>query len=170
MNNATEYAKALYELVNTIHEKEELLKDLGETLKVFSGDTLKFFLYPEIEKEKKKDVIKSSFKEGLLRDFLFVLIDNDRISLLEEIKDEFESMLDEEKKLKQVIVYSKEKLDDNYLKKPKEILEKKLSKKLVLENKIDEKIISGIKIAYDSKEIDLTLNAKFKDLVDKLKE
>ena len=103
MNNATEYAKALYELVNTIHEKEELLKDLGETLKVFSGDTLKFFLYPEIEKEKKKDVIKSSFKEGLLRDFLFVLIDNDRISLLNEIKDEFESMLDEEKKLKQVM-------------------------------------------------------------------
>ena len=170
MNNATEYAKALYELVNTIHEKEELLKDLGETLKVFSGDTLKFFLYPEIVKEKKKDVIKSSFKEGLLRDFLFVLIDNDRISLLEEIKDEFESMLDEEKKLKQVIVYSREKLDDNYLKKLKDILEKKLSKKLVLENKIDEKIISGIKIAYDSKEIDLTLNAKFKDLVDKLKE
>ncbi|MBR4237110.1 ATP synthase F1 subunit delta [bacterium] len=170
MNNATEYAKALYELMNSVSTKEEFLKDLNETLKVFSGDTLKFFLYPEIEKEKKKDVIKASFKEGLLRDFLFVLIDNDRISLLEEIKDEFESMLDEEKKLKQVIVYSKEKLDDNYLKKLKDILEKKLSKKLILENVIDESIISGIKISYDSKEIDLTLNAKFKDLVDKLKE
>lgn len=170
MNNATEYAKALYELMDSVSTKEEFLKDLNETLKVFSGDTLKFFLYPEIEKEKKKDVIKASFKEGLLRDFLFVLIDNDRISLLEEIKDEFESMLNEEKKLKQVIVYSKEKLDDNYLKKLKDILEKKLSKKLTLENVIDESIISGIKISYDSKEIDLTLNAKFKDLVDKLKE
>ena len=170
MNSATEYAKALFELASTTSKKEELLIDLNETLKVFSGDTLKFFLYPEIEKEKKKDVVKSSFKEGLLRDFLFVLIDNDRISFLEEIKDEFESMLDEEKKLKQVIVYSKEKLDDNYLKKLKDILEKKLSKKLILENVIDKSIISGIKISYDSKEIDLTLNAKFKDLVDKLKE
>lgn len=170
MNSATEYAKALFELASTTSKKEELLIDLNETLKVFSGDTLKFFLYPEIEKEKKKDVVKSSFKDGLLRNFLFVLIDNDRISLLEEIKDEFESMLDEEKKMKQVIVYSKEKLSEDYLKKLKDILEKKLSHKIVLENIIDNSIISGIKISYESKEIDLTLNAKFKDLVEKLKE
>ena len=170
MNSATEYAKALFELASTTSKKEELLIDLNETLKVFSGVTLKFFLYPEIEKEKKKDVVKSSFKDGLLRNFLFVLIDNDRISLLEEIKDEFESMLDEEKKMKQVIVYSKEKLSEDYLKKLKDILEKKLSHKIVLENIIDNSIISGIKISYESKEIDLTLNAKFKDLVEKLKE
>ena len=170
MNSATEYAKALFELASTTSKKEELLIDLNETLKVFSGDTLKFFLYPEIEKEKKKDVVKSSIKDGLLRNFLFVLIDNDRISLLEEIKDEFESMLDEEKKMKQVIVYSKEKLSEDYLKKLKDILEKKLSHKIVLENIIDNSIISGIKISYESKEIDLTLNAKFKDLVEKLKE
>ena len=67
MNSATEYAKALFELASTTSKKEELLIDLNETLKVFSGDTLKFFLYPEIEKEKKKDVVKSSFKDGLLR-------------------------------------------------------------------------------------------------------
>ena len=51
MNNATEYAKALYELVNTIHEKEELLKDLGETLKVFSGDTLKDAINDKVLRE-----------------------------------------------------------------------------------------------------------------------
>ena len=48
MNNATEYAKALYELMDSVSTKEEFLKDLNETIKVFSGDTLKFFLYPEI--------------------------------------------------------------------------------------------------------------------------
>ena len=170
MNNAVEYAKALYELKDDLFSREEFLADLKEVTKIFKNDILRFFLHPGIEKEKKKEIIIKDFSKRDIRDFLLVLVDNDRMSILSDIVYEFECMVEEEKKMLKVIVYSKEKLEDSYLSKLKEKLEKKISKKIFVINKLDENIRGGNKIVYDSKEIDLTLNTKFSNLVEKLKE
>ena len=167
---ALEYAKALFELSKTYEMKEEILEDLRASLDIFKDSISSFFLYPEIKKEDKKKIIDNSYKDGLFKNFLKVLIDNDRFNSISEIKDEYEKLLLEEKNSRKVLVYSKLPLKDEYLKSLKEILKKKMSKDVILDNRIDESIIGGIKIFYDSKEIDMTVNTKLESLVDNLKE
>lgn len=48
------------------------------------------------------------------------------------------------------------------------ILSKRLNKKIKMETKIDNNILGGIRLRYESKEIDLTLNRRLTDLFKQL--
>lgn len=165
-----EYAKALFGLAKNKDEKKEFLNDLNSSVEAFDHDIMNFFTHPEISKDSKKEIIIKSYPSGYYRDFLCVLIDNNRISMIEEIKDDFEKLYLEENKVTQVTVYSKVELDDDYLNEIKNKMEKKIGNDVEVTNLIDTNIIGGIRIEYDSNLIDLTINHKFGDMVAKLKE
>lgn len=165
-----EYAKALFELSLSKKEKEERLEDLKKTALIMKGNIEKFFAHPKISKEKKKEIIKNDFPDGVFRNFLFVLSDNGRMDMIEDIKIDFENLLLETNKAVKAKVFSKEPLSKDYLSSLKTKLEKKLSKDVDLTNEIDDAILGGIRIEYDSKILDATINSQFSDLVAKLKE
>ena len=170
MEASQEYAKALYDLSLDKETKETILYNFSSLIESLDQDIKNFFLHPEIKKEVKKEIISKIYEEGLFRDFLFVLIDNDRFSSLEEIKDEYQTLVDNEKNILDVIVYSNSKLTKEYLDKLKTKLENKLNRNISLINEIDKSITAGIRIVYESKEIDMTLDSKFKKFKDELKE
>ncbi len=169
-NLSFEYAKALFELSEKTLDKKDIFELLKSSLDIFSDDEISEFLSsPTIPKDDKKKVIGKSFSKGLYRDFLYVLIDNSRILDLKDIKDDYESLLLDYLNKMNVLVYSKERLDDSYLSKLKEELEKKFNKELVLVNKIDESIKAGIRIEYESKVLDLSVNTRLEKLKKELK-
>lgn len=165
-----EYALALYEILNDRKTKEDVLYNLNELSSSLVGETKNFFLHPEIKKDEKKKMISSIYEDGVFKDFLYVLIDNNRFNLIDEIKDDFINLLSEEDNLLEVYVYSKNKLTKEYLETLKEKLKSKINKNITLINKIDNSITAGIRIVYESKEIDLTLDSKFNNFKEKLKE
>jgi len=165
-----EYARSLFELSNGIDEKIIMKNNLDESLKVFNSDIYKIFVSPEIKKDLKKDIINKSFPNGLFKNFLFVLVDNDRLNILSSIKEDYEILLNEVLKITDVIVYSKDYLSKEYMDSLKEKMIKRIGNEVNLKNEIDKTIIGGIRISYDSKEIDLTVNNKFDSLISSLKE
>ena len=165
-----EYAQALYELSSSKQEKEVLLYNLNEFNKVLSDEEiLKFLCYPEISIKKKKELIDKSLKNDLFRRFIYTLLDNRRIEIIGDIKEDFEQLYYLEFNLLKVFVYSKVDLTKEYLEKLKEKLEIKTSKNVLLENGIDKSITAGIRIEYESNIIDLTVDKKFNDLINDLK-
>ncbi len=170
MEASQEYAKALYDLSTNKQIKEDILYNLTSLVESLDQDIKNFFLHPEIKKEEKKKMISKIYEEGLFRDFLFVLIDNDRFSSLDEIKDEYQILVDNEKNILDVYVYSNSLLSSEYLDKLNIKLENKLNRKINITNEIDKSITAGIRIAYESKEIDMTLDSKFRKFKDELKE
>lgn len=165
-----EYAFALYELAKDKTEKDDFLSNLKETCELLKGDAYRFFTHPEIKKEDKKALIVKDFAEGTFCNFLLVLIDNDRISILPEIEQDFEQILLDESKTIPVKVTSKVPLGETYLASLKEKLTKKLHAIVVIDNVINETITAGIKIEYGSYLIDLTVDKKLSDLLMELKE
>ena len=165
-----EYAKALFELSVDKKEREIVLYNLNSFIESLDHDTKNFFLHPEIKKEKKKEMISLVFEKGILRGFLYVLIDNNRFVYLEEIRNEYQELIDNDNNILDVYVYSSKNLDKSYQNSLKEKLEQKLKRNINLINEIDNKITAGIRIIYESKEIDLTLDSKFKKFKDEIKE
>ena len=165
-----EYAKALYDLSDNASIKEECLYNMNSLIESMDFEIRNFLMHPEIKNDEKKKVLSSVFDDGLFKDFIFVLIDNDRLSILDEIRDDYKVLLDNEKNILDVIVYSHDKLSSDYLDKLKEKLSKKTKRNISLTNIIDEKITAGIKVTYESKEIDLTLDTKMKNFKEELKE
>ena len=169
-NLSFEYAKALFELSDNTKDKKDIFELLKSSLDIFLDDEIYHFMSsPTISKDDKKKVIEKSYPKGLFRNFLYVLIDNSRMTELKEIKDDYESLLLDYLNKMNVLVYSKERLQDTYLSKLKEELEKKFKKELVLTNLIDESIKAGVRIEYDSKVLDLSVNKRLENLKKELK-
>ncbi len=165
-----EYAKALYDLSTSSKMKHEILSLFDASLSMLDEGLSKVIFNPKIKIDEKKEIIEKIFDKSIYRDFLLVLLDNNRLNILEEIKLDYQELINEENKIIDVKVYSKELLSDEYLESLKIKLEKRIGSKLRLINLIDDTIIGGVRINYDSKEKDLTINQKFDDLKMKLKE
>lgn len=166
-----EYTKALYELLKNAEEKKSVLESLKNADSLIQGDLLKFFIHPEIDKDRKKDLLNKLFDKSVFRDFLCVLVDNSRINILGEIVEDFEDFILNENKNVEVKVYSKSELTQAYLEELKDKLLKDLDGSSInLINIIDESITGGIRIEYGSNVIDGTLNTKFNNLIKALKE
>ena len=166
-----EYAKALYELSSSQDDKEVILHNLKEFAKVLENrDIMRFFTHPEINIDKKKELIKKDVPEGVLRDFFYVLLDNKRIQIVDEIASDYEQIFLTDSKTKKAVVYSNKPLTEDYLNKLEKQLESRIGASVILTNLIDEKITAGIRIEYESTVIDLTVDKKLSNLITNLKE
>lgn len=165
-----EYAIACLELTNTPKEAEALYENLLNFSNGLDQESMNFFNHPRISLDDKKQVIKNVVEKGLLQDFLFVLLDNHRFGNILVIKDEYRKLLDEMSKEVTGVVYSKVPLSSDLMVKISNSLMKKTNKKVNLTNEIDDSIIGGFRIEYETNIIDNTINSKINDMVSKIKE
>jgi len=166
---AYEYANALFELA-TKENKHEIVSDeysLFLRLIKDNPDFLKVLTFPNIVKDEKKECIKKTLIgfDKLILNFFYVLIDNNRMDMVEEIGQEFAKMEREFNNVTKVDVHTAVKLTSDELKE----VESKLSNiitdtKILINNIEDPSLIGGMKAVYDGKEIDFSLNKKLNDL------
>ncbi|TLX77165.1 ATP synthase F1 subunit delta [Labilibacter sediminis] len=167
------YAKALFLLskekgvVDMVFNDMCMLADQCKNVDDFS----EMLASPVITPSKKKKMLKSIFEKHvhkLTMNFLGIMVDNKRDTLLSSISRNFIDFYKEEQGLKTVTLYTAFELDDEYINNLKPILEKELDAKIELIVRVRDHLIGGFILMVDGKMIDASVANKLKKLKHRL--
>lgn len=161
------YCEAIYNVSLKNNLVENYKNNIKEVILVIkeNNDLKKLFDNPNITKEDKKGLIEKIFKyDEMFISFLKVLVENNRFSLIEEIFLEYSKLANEYLKIEEAEIISAAKLTDNELSDIREMLEKKLNKRVEITQKTDEKLMAGIRVILKNEVIDNSMETKLNNL------
>lgn len=162
---AKRYSDALIDVAQSKNELDDVYSDLQTVSEALSSvDELNAFLsHPVIPLSEKKDMVKSVFEGKIKEDtlnLLFILLEKNKINLINTILYCFEESMDEAKNILKVSVISAVEVDDDLKLKLKEKLENKLNKAVKFEFEMNPEIIAGLVLKIQDKVIDGSMAAK----------
>ncbi len=168
-----EYAQALFELAIEEKKTELFLDYLTKIIDVMSNNNefYKMISSPLIELTEKKKIILNVFDsfDETFKNFLCVLVTNNRFNLIEKINIEYDNLLSDYNSILNVEVISSEKLSKASFNEVKKALEKKYpDKKLKIENTVNPKILYGLQIICNGQSLDISLKNRLMMLKDSL--
>lgn len=163
------YALALYEVAELKGKVEEYMRDLQEIINLIKNneDFLQVIKHPEITTSKKKKIFISIFKGKIDEDllsFLLILIEKDRILYLEEKLKEMKKIHLEKNNILLAQITTVIPLNDDERTNIKEKLKSIYRKNIILDEKIDKKIIGGVHVKVGDDVIDGTIKTKMNDI------
>lgn len=166
---ASTYAKALYDIALEQEVLEDVKNDLAVIVSAIEEQPqfLNVLTLPKLDKEEKKRVIKSIFASNtpqILVNFLMVLIDKDRIDLLNEIVVAFNQMVNEHFGIVEGTVYSAVPLNDAQLTQLTYVFTKKLNQKVKLNVVVDPSLLGGYKVNLADVVYDNSIKLQLKNL------
>ncbi len=167
------YAKALFLLSKDKGVVEQVYTDMAVLLDYCNNvDEFNELLNsPVIKPGKKKKALKSIFDNRvnpLTLNFLTIMVNNKRESLLASIARNVIDFYKEEKKIKSVALYTAVPLEDAHLLSIKDLLQKELDAKIDMTVRVRDNLIGGFILMVDGKMIDATIANKLKELKKKL--
>lgn len=173
VKTAKRYANALYESANVLNNVPNVYNDLifvEETIRT-NKQLAEFFANPVITVNDKKDVIDKLFSKHIsttTSDFLNLLADSSRISIISEILNEYSQLYNIEKNIAvaRIITAVEMKPEQKVILLNK--LGAKLKKQIEPEYIINKDIIGGITVEIGDKTIDCSIKAKFTNMKQQL--
>jgi len=163
-----EYADALFSLTEENGVTDHVKQHFSAFLDAYGEDEKRFFFHPGVTQKEKKDVLRQSLEDTLFRNFLFVLLDNDRLGMINDIHEAFEKRIMQSGKKKRVYVYVPKALTQSDKKRIKTLMKNKLSADIDLQEKVDSTLKGGLRIEYDGKVWDGTIQHLLKTMQDDL--
>lgn len=163
------YSKALYEVAEEQNSIEEMLEDLKSLKQVYEENpSLSFALagrsISRTEKLKILDSLTSQFGE-LMKDFLGLVFDNNRMDCVPEIADAFIEKYDEVKGIVEATVTTTIDLDEAQAKNLESVIQKRFSvNKVNLTKIVDPSIIGGVIIRVGDQVVDGSVVKRFNDI------
>jgi len=127
--------------------------------------------HPLISEAKKKDAFAVAFRDSLrpsTQAFLKLLVDHRRISLVAEIKGEFDQMLRRERNIAAATAVSAVPLTENQKKALEQSLEKRTGKDIELTTEVDPSLMGGILVRIGDTVIDGTVKGRIERLREQL--
>jgi F-type H+-transporting ATPase subunit delta len=169
------YALALFSIAKENKKLDDYKKKSLLLIEIINqnDDYIKIMDSKNIDFNKKVKLIKEAFSKNLnkeFQNFLFILIKRHKFRIINTILNKLIKFINEEKKIIEGIIYTSNKLSLEEIKKIENKISKILNKKVSLKNKLDSKIISGIKIQVGNKIIEDTISSRFKLLKKELLE
>ena len=170
------YAQALLELANNNLQLQETflaeLKVINESMNKIKS-SWEFFNSPGISKEEKKEVMKKLFSNKInekILNLLFLLVDNKRFTLLSEIQNQFNKLVNKSKGTILAEVYSAVDIDTNTLEKLKQSIASTIghNEKVEVESKIERSLIGGVKIKINDLVYDGSIKGRLENLKQKM--
>eukprot|EP00877_Chromochloris_zofingiensis_P001530 jgi/Chrzof1/11378/Cz05g34180.t1_ATPD[v5.2] len=169
------YAKALVELSDEKGSLEPVHADVDAIASLLKENTkLKELLYnPVVQGDKKKAVVAKIGKEAGFQkytmNFLNLLVEKDRVGLLEEICESFEDQYCDLTDTQVATLRSAVKLEQEQ----QFLIAKKLqeltgSKNIKLKPVIDQSLIAGFVVEYGSSQIDLSIRGQIEKVAEEL--
>ena len=163
------YAEALFKTAsdqNNLHAIHEDLKNLREAFR--ENNLQKELNSPILKESQKKELFNLLDKKFHLKQtklyFLYILAENSNIDLISQIIDTFDDMVLQKEGFLKVLVETAQELTQAQEKKLKDGLEKKLKKEVILSYKLNENLLGGLILHYQSIQIDDSLKSKLSTL------
>lgn len=175
VNTYAPFAHALYELGQETNKTALFMDELKQLSEVWSAEK-EFVLalnHPKITTVEKKEWLTSLFKgkiDPVLFQFLLVLTEHDVVANLSEIYLAFIDCYREDQQIEEVTVETASALDESQIQALKEMLEKKLNKKIELVIKEDASLIAGLRVRAQDIVLDNTLVSKLDRMKEQLSE
>ena len=170
---AHKYAAAIFEIAKDEGKLDEYGKELTKvSSELFAADGVKeYFSDPRIEPSAKKELVKRAFDGELSKivyNFLMLLVDKRRISLIDAITDDFRALSNAEQGIVIADVTVASALGDAQ----RTTLQKKLSevtgKKIQMRIHEDAGIIGGVVVKIGDKRIDGSVKGRLMSLTQEL--
>lgn len=167
---AERYAQALFDL-GLEHDKLDTFLDQIQAVRgVF--DTSRPFrhllLHPGIERAERRSAIRELADDWgldeMVRNFLFILLDNERVRKLDEIERAYRQTVDEHHGNVRATVTSAVELDDGQRDAIREVLSDATGKDVILETEVDESLIGGAVTRLGDMEFDGSVSNHFDQL------
>lgn len=171
-NVARRYANALLMLsvdAGEVEKVREQVAALGQLMRT-SAEFRIVMESPVIDLAQRHGVIRAVATSIGLRDsvrnFLLLLADRKRLSVLPQIADVFDDLADEHLGIVRARVETPIKLNPVQEQTLRGLLEKRFGRKVRLEQQLDERILGGFRVAVGSTVIDATVDARLTRLRD----
>lgn len=156
------YARALFES----SPDPKTLSYLKSLLDIWNKEkaAMDFFVSKLIPLSEKKKLLQQILKSSppALKNFFFVLLDNQAFSLLPEILLAYQNLQDEKEKTCRGLLYSSELLSEAKRRELEESLEKFFNKKIELTQKEDKNLIGGFSINVGGYSLNSTVKQELK--------
>ncbi len=166
---ARKYSNAIISSAIEENKADKIYEDLiliKETIRN-NNDLSLFLSNPVVTDEDKKDAVSKLFAlhtEKMTTDFISLLIENNRLNILNEIINQYLYSLNQHKNIASPTIISAVELNDGQKEKIINKLREKLSKEIMPEYKVENDIIGGLIIEIDDKTIDCSLKTKFENM------
>lgn len=154
-----QYAVALFELALESEAIEDVKNGLEAMIDALEQeDSRLFFTHPAIAKKTKKEAINALNVHDLLRDFMYVIIDNQRFLELHNIIKSYKTLIESQNEIMRINVHSGKALDEKRIDQLKAQYEKKYNRQVIIENHVDPSIVGGLRFEFQGVVIDDTVN------------
>lgn len=147
-----QYANALADIALAQGAAEPLLRQLSEFNSAYqeSAELRNFLASPAVEREAKHGVIeKLAARMGaskIIRNFLFVMVDNQRTPLLPQMLESFQTVLQQRQGVAEASVVSAATLNDGQKSQLQQTLEKLTGKKIQAKYSQDPALLGGVQV------------------------
>lgn len=170
---AERYGQALYELACENQSLESWTDQARAVITVIEDNPqlLDFFNAVKIENTTKKKITAVLFQgrlDPMLIHFLDLTIDKKRTRSIPEILRQFISLCNRQRGIQDGFVYSARKLPLEELARIEEAMQKRSGQRTELVNRIDPRLISGIKVVIGNEVIDATMKTRIESLKSEL--
>jgi len=169
---ALKYAKGLFTAAKELNKTKEFGEELNQIkdLLISMPEVLSALQNPIYPPDLKMEIIEEILKvmkvDPEIERFLKLLVERRRIQYIREIVTMYQELLDEELNIARGEVITAYPLSEEEKKELEEVLKNYLKKEVILESKVDEGIIGGIKIRIG----DLIFDGTLKTQLNKMKE
>lgn len=146
---ADRYAQALFELGVEHDQLEGLLEELTAVREVFEESSVfrHLMLHPGIDRGERREAIRELADQwgldDMLRNFLFILLDNERVRKLHQIERSYRELVDEHQGNVRATVTSAVELDGGQEEAIRDVLAEATGRDVILETEVDEDLIGG---------------------------
>ena len=131
---------------------------------------LKSYFVTESDKNRVIDELSKDFKLKNLTNFLKLLVLKHKIYLFKDIAKEITKDINFELDIYEGFVYSTEPLEKGKIEQISQVISKKIGKKVELKNKLDERLIGGVKVVVHDHVFDGSVKYKLETMKEQLKE
>lgn len=167
------YARALYGAATDNGCAAEIRDEILQIDHIFRDETdfQKVMANPAISVVKKRDMLKNVFKGRIHREllnFMYVLVDKGRFYGLHKMIKFYYDLDDEARGEGYGIVYSVCPLDETQIGRFEDEVSKLFRKKIHLNNKIEKKLIGGVRLLVEGKFLDASMAGRLDQIAEKI--
>ncbi|GAB3058222.1 ATP synthase F1 subunit delta [Salinicoccus sesuvii] len=174
-NTAQKYSHALFSIVSENGQLEEVKSDFDEVVRSVESTPgfITFMNNPKISRENRRQAVLKAFSDAAapLKNMLLILSDRNRFDEIESVHAHFIKNYNAHYNQENVVIESVYPLSDEEIESVGKVFIKKTGlSKLLIENRVNESLIGGIRVFIGTKVYDGSISTQLSDLKNRFRE